>query len=312
MTSPLFNTLFLLLAGWSWMTAAMALELKPQQVTEGVYALVGETGPRTRENLALNSTMGFVVTSDGVAVIDSGATPGGARLIEQAVKQVTDQPVRWVINTGSQDHRWLGNGYFRAKGAKIIALKRTVETQKRFAESHLARLEGLLKEQAEEITPVYASPPLESDHARFRLGDTRFELIWFGDAHFPGDAVVWLPEKKIVFTGDMVYVERMLGIQEISPVLQWQQAFHAMERLDPEHVIPGHGSPCDLEKARRETGDYLDWLVTRVSAALDEWKELDETVDELTDAPRFKQLQHYDSWHRKNINRTYLQLEAER
>ena len=74
--------------------------------------------------------MGFVVTSEGVALIDSGASAQGAGLIEERIARVTDHPVRWVINTGSQDHRWLGNAYFADRGAEIIALERTVATQK--------------------------------------------------------------------------------------------------------------------------------------------------------------------------------------
>ncbi|MEJ1360138.1 MAG: hypothetical protein RPU94_04755, partial [Candidatus Sedimenticola sp. (ex Thyasira tokunagai)] len=99
---------------------ATAFELRVQQVTDDVYALVGDTGPRTYDNHALNNTLGFVVTAEGVVLVDSGATPEGARLIEKAIAGVTHLPVRWVINTGMQDHKWMGNSYFAVKGAEII------------------------------------------------------------------------------------------------------------------------------------------------------------------------------------------------
>jgi glyoxylase-like metal-dependent hydrolase (beta-lactamase superfamily II) len=89
---------------------AQTLDLTPTPVADGVYALIGPTGPRTYDNDGLNANLGFVVTEDGVVLVDSGASRLGAKRVAAAVRGVTDQPVRWVINTGSQDHRWLGNG----------------------------------------------------------------------------------------------------------------------------------------------------------------------------------------------------------
>lgn len=66
-----------------------------------------------------------MVTPAGAVPIDSGATFRSARRIDEAVKRITTQPVRWVVNTGGQDHRWLGNGYFQAQGAQIIAHAQT-------------------------------------------------------------------------------------------------------------------------------------------------------------------------------------------
>lgn len=289
---------------------ASAFELRVEPVTDDVYALVGETGPRSYDNHALNSTFGFIVSAEGVILIDSGATPEGAQLIEQAIAQVTDQPVRWVINAGMQDHKWLGNSYFAARGAEIIALQRTVEGQKRLTEGHIERLKGVLKERADAIVPVYASRVVAEDRNRLLLGGKTVELIWLGDSHFPGDGVVWLPQQRLLFTGDLVYVDRMLGVQGVTSVVAWQQSFNALKALEPLYLIPGHGAPCDLDKAQRETGDYLDWLVSEVGKAIEQWQELGETVDQLSTAPQFSHLENFDGWHRTNINRTYLELEA--
>jgi glyoxylase-like metal-dependent hydrolase (beta-lactamase superfamily II) len=117
----------LLLGGLSH---AGASEWTPSRVAEGIYALIGPTGMRTAQNDALNCNIGFVVTEQGVVLIDTGTSRMGAERIARAVRMVTDQPIRWVINTGSQDHRWLGNGYFTEQGAKIIALQRTVDALK--------------------------------------------------------------------------------------------------------------------------------------------------------------------------------------
>ena len=94
--------LFLWLSFFS--LGAHAFELKVEPVGKNAYAIVGEIGPRTPENHALNNTLGFVVTGEGVVLIGSGASPAGAQLVEQAVASVTDKPIRLVVNIGVQDH----------------------------------------------------------------------------------------------------------------------------------------------------------------------------------------------------------------
>lgn len=307
-----FRVAFVLLSLLGLSPPACAAEriLDVVQVSDRVFALVGPTGPRTYENHGLNANFGVVVTDAGVALIDSGASDSGARIIEQHVASITDQPVRWVINTGSQDHRWLGNGYFKAKGAEIIALERTVRTQRQFAAQHLEGLAKVLRERGEGTRPTYAAHPLPGERERLNLGGVPMELRWFGDAHFPGDAVVWLPQQQVAFSGDLVYVDRILGVHPWSNVSSWREAFADFAALSPQRIVPGHGSVCDLDKAQRETGDYLAWLVSEVGAAVEEWEPLAETVARLAEAPAFAQLQHFESWHRTNVNRTYLQLES--
>ncbi len=289
---------------------AQAYEPRATPVVDNVYAIVGPITGRTVENDALNNNLGFVVTDAGVVLIDSGASRLGAKQIDAAIDAVTDKPITHVINTGSQDHRWLGNGWFAEQGAEIVALKRTVETQKRFADQHVARLEEVLGERFAGTEPMQAVDPIDTDRKRLEIGGTTFELIWFGDAHFPGDIVVWLPGTKTVFTGDMVYVDRMLGIHPWSDVLSWRRAFHEMERLEAVHVIPGHGQVTDMTQARAETGNYLDFLVTEIRTAVDNFEGLQATVERLTDASQFKHLEHFDNWHRTNISRAYTQIEA--
>jgi len=291
--------------------SVLAFELQTVKVTDDVYALIGETGPRTYENHALNNSVGFIITDNGVILVDSGASPSGAKLIQQSISKVTDKPVKWVINTGSQDHLWLGNSYFKQQGAEIIALSSTVEEQKKHIETYLERLKNTLRERANDIEPFQATRVLQSANNKLVLGGKSIELNFLGDSHFPGDGIVWLPGERVVFAGDLVYVDRILGIQSYSPVASWLKAFNKMVQLKPLYIIPGHGSVSDLNKVQQQTGDYLEYLISGVSKALEDWLELDDTVNLLSEsAGQFKQLQNFDSWHKLNINRTYLQLEA--
>ena len=95
--------LLCLLISFSQSFASEKLQL--QKVTDNVYAIVGELGNRTPENLGNNATFGVVVTSEGVVVIDSGGTYKGAEEIHRLIKSITDVPISTVINTGGQDHR---------------------------------------------------------------------------------------------------------------------------------------------------------------------------------------------------------------
>ncbi|NEV64051.1 MBL fold metallo-hydrolase [Thiorhodococcus minor] len=302
---PVLTACWLLLG----VTLVSAADLKRVEVAKDVYALIGPTGPRTAENDALNCNLGFIVTQQGVVLIDSGASRAGATRIEDAVRAVTEAPIRWVINTGSQDHRWLGNGYFAEQGAEIIALRRTVETQADLGGPHLRRLGAVLGDRLEGTEPVTASKPLPGDQASLALGGAQIELLYLGNAHFPGDALVWLPTQRILFTGDLVYLDRLLGVLPASRVREWQAAFHRMEAMKPEVLVPGHGGVGDLAKAQRDTGDYLDWLVAEVGAAQADWEPLDEVVARLAEAPQFSRLENFDALHKSNINRAYLDFE---
>ncbi|MDZ7754551.1 MAG: MBL fold metallo-hydrolase [Gammaproteobacteria bacterium] len=297
-----------LLAGFN--TAAPGFTLEVERVTDRAYALVGDIGPRSVENHALNNTLGFVVTDDGVILVGSGASPAGAALIERTVAGVTPQPIRWVVNIGAQDHHWLGNDYFAAKGAEIIALERTVAAQQTHVDAHLARLRGLLGDVVEDIGPAYAPAPIDADRASLQLGGLDLELMWPGNGHFPGDAVLWLPRQRVVFTGDFVFHDRMLGIHPFTSVVAWRDAFDAIAALEPAHVVPGHGRPGDMAKATADTGDYLHSLADRVGGALEDWMEIGATIEALAEAPAFRHLRFYDDWHRRNLHRTYLQLES--
>lgn len=107
---------------------ASALEVVP--VAEDVWAIVGEKEQRSPENLGNNATFGLVVSAAGAVLIDPGGSWKGAEALHAAVRSVTDAPVKYVINTGGQDHRWLGNSYWQAEGATVIASNAAIEDQR--------------------------------------------------------------------------------------------------------------------------------------------------------------------------------------
>lgn len=292
------------------LNSAFAFELEAVTVSDGVHALIGPTTGRTHENQALNANFGVIDTPEGTLLIDSGASREGAKLLEQQAMALTGKPVRWVINTGSQDHRWLGNDYFRSQGAEIIALTRTVESQQNFGLAQFESLRPVLAERLESTQPLSADPAIEADHAKLQIGGRHIELRYFADAHFPGDAVVWLPDERIAFSGDHVYVDRVLGILPQSNAETWLQAFDALMGLQPETIVPGHGSVASPAKAQADTGDYLEFVVDGVKTLAEDMAGVDEAVAQLGAAPQFVRLANFDELHRGNVSRAYLRIEA--
>lgn len=283
--------------------------LSTQKVSDRVYALVGPFGQRSPDNLGNNATFGVVVTDDGVLLIDSGGTRKGAEQIHDAVQAITDQPVRWVVNTGGQDHRWLGNSYFKALGAEIIGSRKAVEDQKARTRDQLFVLANLVGDEALAGTvAVYAESQFD-DRLSLDLGGVRFEIRHLGQAHTPGDSFVWLPDERVMFTGDIVYVGRMLGVLEYSSSRSWIDVFKQMVALQPVALIPGHGPATDVPTARRDTLDYLVSLREKVAAFIDDGRGIEEigTLDQSA----FAYLVSYDELKGRNAQQVFQEMEWE-
>jgi len=282
---------------------------KAEQVTDNVYAIIGPLGQRSQANAGLNANYGFIVSDTGVILIDSGASDHSAKLLEQAIAEVTDKPVRWVLNTGAQDHRWLGNGYFTQKGAAIYAMQGTPDTQIRFTEQQMESVKGFVGDQLQGTVPTVADQIQPAPKTALNIDGVG--LVWIQtNAHFPADTMIYLPDQSVVFTGDLVYVDRVLSIQPVSDVRAASAAFDALVALEPAYIVPGHGRVTDMAQAQRETGDYYAFLIDNVGEAGREMESLQETLDRFDNPPAFMHLQNFGELHRSNMNRVFVDFEA--
>lgn len=295
-------------AASAWATSG-AYQPRAEPVADGVYAIIGPLGQRSRENAGLNANYGFIVTGGGVVLIDSGASAHAASLLEQAVRLVTREPVRWVVNTGSQDHRWLGNDHFAAKGATVHALAATAATQRAFAAQQIDGLRRFVGDQMDGTRPRHADVTHASPQAEVVLGGVRLKLIETG-AHYPGDAMIHLPDAGVVFTGDLVYVDRLLGVLPQSSVRRGDRAFGQLKALAPKRIVPGHGRVTDLAQAQRETGDYYRFLIDHIGSAARNLEPMAATLDRHASPAAFMHLQNFGELHRANMNRVFLDFEA--
>jgi glyoxylase-like metal-dependent hydrolase (beta-lactamase superfamily II) len=289
---------------------AQAVEVKFQAVAPNVYAHVGDIEGRTYENEALNANIGLVVTPAGAVLIDAGASFQSARQIAEAAEKVTPQPIKWVINTGGQDHRWLGNGYFQAQGAELMAHADALADMRNRGNDHLQGLKAVLGAKADGTVPTLPTRLLEGTDVRLERGGVVFEFKHRGGAHTPGDTMVWLPQKNVLFTGDVVYVDRMLGVLPVSNTRRWLDTFAVIEQLNPQVLVPGHGSVTTVAKAKADTQAYLLALRAHMKKAVDDGVDVSAAVKSF-DATPFMRLRNAAELMPGNASRTYLELERE-
>ncbi len=290
-------------------TSTIAEELVLKPVADRVWAIVGPLTNRSPQNLGNNATFGFVETDAGVVLIDSGGSYKGAKKIHEKVRSVTNQPIRYVINTGGQDHRWFGNDYFSGLGATIISSQNARADHEQRLVDQIGRLTNLIGDENFAGTREKYADVLFEQRKTLQLGGVRFEIVHAGQAHTPGDAFVWLPDRSVMFSGDIVYVERMLGVGDQSNSRSWVEVFEAMASYQPAVIVPGHGSPVPLATAQRDTYRYLTSLREKLAAFLDEGGDASEISK--VDMSEFSYLFNYDSLNGRNALKVFTELEWE-
>lgn len=296
----------LALAAPAW---AADLVLQPAQVAPGVYAVVGALGGQTLENDGLNANLGFVVADDGVLVVNTGPSARVARALHTAIKKVTDKPVKWVVNVNSQNHYWHGNDYFKSTGARIVAHKDADRLMRDMGAQQLESNKVLLKRKAAGTALAYPDELVE-ERREINLGGTTVQLLHFGPAHTPGDLLVWLPQRSVAFTGDIVYTERLLAVLPISNSGNWIAAFDKLAALKPKTIVSGHGRPTAMKRAEQHTRAYLAAIREHTKRILDAGGTLDDAVEQV-DQSRFRSLVNFEQLARRNVHQVYLELERD-
>jgi glyoxylase-like metal-dependent hydrolase (beta-lactamase superfamily II) len=303
------RTLLAAMTAGPW-PARAAADVRFQPVAPDVWAFIGDTGPRSVSNEALNANLGLVVTRGGALLIDSGATRNGARRIHDAVRRVTDRPVRWVVNTGTQDHRWLGNGHFAAAGAELIAHESAMADMRSRAGDQLQALRTLLGSAADGTDAAWPTRWIAGADTRLDLGGVTLHLVHRGGGHTPGDTMVWLPDSGVLFAGDIAYVDRLLAVLPVSNTQRWVVALDAIATLAPRQIVPGHGRVTDLATVQRQSRDYLVSLRAHMRRAIEQGIDLGEAARGFDLGP-WRALANSAELHPGNASRTYLEIERE-
>lgn len=311
MTAALAAGLALLAAtvssGRTW-----AVELpSPEQIGPHTYTWIGPYGPPTRENGGFRMNLGFIVGEDAVAVVDSGYGPEMAESMVRHIRRITEQPIRYVINTNSQPHRIMGNPAFRKHGAEIIvaeaAVPRIIDSGAQFA-GQIARV--LDRSEAEIPLPERPDHALEEARSFDLGGDVHVEVIPVGDAHTAGSLIVEVHPDDIVFAGDVLYGGRLVALLPVSDLEGWIASYDRLRSYPQSKVfVPGHGEPGPLSSFEEPTYEYLVALRDHMAAAVRDWVGLREAIQSF-DQSRWKHLANFDELAGPNAHQGYLELEA--
>lgn len=305
------NRLFSLacLALISLSSFAADLVLQPVRVAPDVYAIVGDLDGQSYANDGLNSNLGFVVGADGVLVINAGPSTRVARALHAAIQKITPKPIRWVVNLNSQSHNWLGNEYFKQRGVTILAQTSASKLMQELGAGQLQAAQGVLKDKAAGTALAYPSETIDTQRT-LQLGKTKIELLHFGSAHTAGDIIVWLPQQKILFAGDLVFTQRMLAVLPLGNSGGWVKAFDQALALKPLIIVPGHGKLTDIKTATHDTRDYLMTLRNGAQAVLAKNGSLQDAVAK-TDQSKFTYLLNFELLAKRNMNQVFTEMERE-
>lgn len=282
---------------------------KPYEVIPGVFSAIGATAPPTYENAGHNNNLSFIVTDEGVVVINGGAAYGLAKALHEEIKAVTDEPVKLVFNENGQGHAVLGNSYWAEQGVPIVAHVDAAHEVESFGGSILDGMKRYNRDRAEG-TEVQLPTETFEDEYTVEMGDFRIEARYLGPAHSPGDIVIWLPKQRLVISGDMAFHERMLPIFPDTMTAEWIETWEtAFEPLEATYVIPGHGHPTNMDQVRRFTRDYLVYLRGKIGAHLEEGGGLAEAY--YVDQSPYAGLDTFEELATKNAGRVFEQMEFE-
>lgn len=283
---------------------------RPVEVAPGIYSAIGATQPPTYENAGHNNNLSFIVTTDGVAVVNGGASWKLAEALHAEIRKITDQPVKLIINENGQGHSMLGNSYWAAQGVPILAHE---DAAAEFLDSEgprgLEALKAYARENAEGTTIVEPTETF-TDRKEITMGDTVIEVLHLGPAHSPGDTQVWLPAQKVLIAGDIAFAERMPPIFEGTCTSCWIETFETkLEPLGAEIIVPGHGAPTDLATVRAGTTDYLHDLRDKIAAHLDAGGDLAGAY--YVDQSRWAYMDTFEELATKNAGVVFSEMEFE-
>ena len=259
---------------------------KTVQVGAGIYAFIAPDG--VTPIVSGNSVA--VIGDSSVLVVDAGQFPSVARAQIAAIRKLTDKPVRFVVNTHWHPDHWLGNAEYAAAfpGVPIVSTRNTYELARTkalpfidtaYAQQTLKILTGMLAAgKHRDSTPFtatelqyyrYAEPQFNEYLAELRtvkpvmpnmlftdtltvfLGKREVRMMFLGRANTGGDAVVYVPDAKVLMTGDIVVSPFPYGIGSF--IGEWIDVIAKLQAMNPAVIVPGHG-------AVQHDGTYLALL----------------------------------------------------
>ena len=281
---------------------------KPIKVADGVWSAIGATEPPSYENSGHNNNLSFIITDDGVVVINASDNYLLARSLHEEIRKITSQPVKYVVLENGQGHAAMGSAYWKEQGAQIIAHADAMEELETHGEAILDRVLSRSRDKGMGTRLVLPDETFDDKYV-IELGGKRIELLHLGPAHSPGDISVWLPEQKVVIAGDIAFHQRLLPVFEHTDTAGWVETWPAFEALGADVIVPGHGTPTTIDVVTRYTYDYLVDMREQIGALIEDGGTLADIYK--IDQSAYAHLDTFDELARLNASMIYRAMEFE-
>lgn len=284
-------------------------EMKAREAAPGCWYVEGLSALGSPANQNFISNAGFIITSAGVVVVDALGSPALAERLLAEIKKVTPQKVTHVIVTHYHADHVYGLQVFKEAGAQIIAH----QLGREYLNAETAQLR--LKASREELAPwvndktrLVAATEWIDERRELTLGDTQLVLQPVGPAHTPEDLVVYLPQRKVLYAGDLVFRSRIPFVGQADS-RNWIVSLDKLLAFDTQVIIPGHGPvSTEARKDMQLTRDYLIYLRKTMGEAARDMTPFEEAY-KATDWSQFEHLPLFTAANRMNAYNTYLLME---
>ena len=284
--------------------------LQPQKVAEGAWFVQGEAALGSAANRNFISNAGFVITDDGVVVIDALGSPTLGKELLESIRRLTPQPIRYAIVTHYHADHVYGLQALKAVGATILAHPEgraylTSDTAQRRLEASRQELFPWIDENTHLVS---ADRWLDAEETTLRVGSFDFVIRHVGPAHTPEDLVVFVPKLGVLFAGDLVFRGRIPYVGQADSQ-NWIASLARLIEFRPQVMVPGHGAASETPQADLElTRDYLVYLRKSMRDAAENLEPFEEAYAK-TDWSRFEKMPLFRAANRMNAFNTYLLME---
>lgn len=253
-----------------------------QEVKPNVFVWVAEDVLNQEGDPDFNraGNAGFIITQDGVVVVNTTNSPFNARALLFEIRKHTDQPVRYVIDTGASPDVMLGNEAFEDFKPVIISTRQAAEAMSEYKKAFPALVGGDWKiaSRMRGVHPLPASQVFDKE-LTLHVGGQDIKVIDLGDNASPGDAAVYVPGSKVLFLGNVFENEYIPRIGSAN-MERWIETLQKVESWDAEVFVPGHGLPASKAQVQRFRG-FLEWLYGRVRSGFRQGKSLAQIQGEI-------------------------------
>jgi len=224
------------------------------KLSDNVYAYVGEKDASPSHSFAANA--GIVIGRDGVLVVDTLISAKEGERFLADIRKITKKPIKYVVNTHTHLDHAFGNCVFAELGATVISHSADKVLLAKSGADILKNAEAYgLKPEDLAGTAIVLPAMTFSERMSIDLGGVDIELIRTAPSHTDGSLVVWLPQQKILFSGDILFTDFHPFMAD-GDLTGWGKTIDNLLTMDVERIIPGHG-PLSSKKDLQEMKAYL-------------------------------------------------------